>query len=389
MCGQFGTVILKHNSHADDFIRDSFTASMLRGVDSSGIGSIDMKTGQYLVHKLPVMGTFFTGDTLAKSLILDACTANALTMCHVRAATVGRVSISNAHPFEIFKDGRTIIGTHNGTLTNWTSKKDAKNYSVDSEWALNHIFDEAFDAFEDFTGAFSFVWWDSDKPEELRMARNKERPMSVAFLEDGGMAYASEPGMLFWLLERNSMKIDGRILHLDADKLYKFKLDNVKDFQTSNLPKPATTSYGTSSNAGRGSYSYNHTYTFTTISKVEDLIKTAGETLESQPITSILPDKEPVVYSIEAQRARDYGWLDHEVEFTPFNFDDDGNVSGLCEASGSSFEALVRGDHIASIPWDHTWCCKVLGVQDDDKELLLVLSRPYKTIAPIPDDVDA
>ena len=371
MCGQFGIVTgSKRDNHGDDFIRDSFTASMLRGEDSSGLASIDLKLAQYVVHKLPIAGNFFAEDTLAKTMILDACSSDTLTMGHVRAATVGKISVSNAHPFEIYRDGRALIGTHNGTLTGWQSKKDARSFTVDSEWALNLIFEDGLDAFEQFSGAYSFVWWDTDDHDVINMARNKERPMCIAFLENGGMAYASEPGMLYWILERRGMKIDGKILILDEDKLYKFNRKALKEFKTYTLPKFKYQSVSYTN-------TYNNTtrnYSLTTVEKVEALIK------KTTAVVSMIPNG-PVVSEQEVRTARDYGWLDMDCEFTPIT-DNGREVRGIAECASAELDAIIRGN-CSELSMDDTWKCRVIGVLDNDKDVELILSTPYKTTAPV------
>ena len=368
MCGQFGIVTSsKRNNKADEFIKDSFTTSMLRGEDSSGLASIEMSSGQYVVHKLPIAGNFFAEDTLAKTMILDACSADVLTMCHVRAATVGKISVSNAHPFEIFKQGRALIGTHNGTLNGWTSKKDARSFTVDSEWALHRIFEDGLDAFEQFSGAFSFIWWDTDEPDVISMARNKERPMCIAFLENGGMAYASEPGMLYWILERRGMKIDGRILVLDEDKLYKFNRKSLKEFKTYTLP-----TYRYSNTTYQSTYNNtNRNYALNTMQKIEALINKAKP---------MIPDR-PAVTEQEVKTARDYGWLDMECEFTPIT-DNGSVVRGIAECASTELDAEIRGN-CTDLSLDDTWMCRVIGVVDNDYQVELILSKPYKTIAPV------
>lgn len=379
MCGQFGIMQPKRNGYADDFIKDAFTASMLRGVDSSGIASIDMRHSTSIIHKLPVMGAFFAEDSFARSLIADAGVPDGLTMCHVRAATVGRVSLSNAHPFEIYRDGKTVIGTHNGTLTNWAGKKGARPFNVDSEWAMSHIHAEGYDAFTDFSGAYSFVWWDSDHPKVLNMARNTQRPMAVCFMKDGGLAYASEPGMLYWLLERNHMKPEaGSIIELEAGKWYKFEVDNPKDFTTVDLPATAVSN---TMMFGNNRYSTNTstTYATTTVDKVNALLAKVGQ--------NTAPASQPSVYESEARMARDYGWLEQDVEFSPIEYrQEDNSVRGLVDVMGATFEGIVRGD-VSTFPSTHTWHCKVLGVQDDSQELVMVVSKPYKTTQAVPMDM--
>lgn len=364
MCGIFGTLTTSRQIYADDFLADAFVASMLRGVDSSGIASINLSDNSYYLHKLPVNGLFFKDDRVAKRYMGYATTQDTLTMCHVRAATVGSISMSNAHPFEIERtNGDVLLGTHNGTLQNWKHLKSAKGYDVDSEWAMAHIANEGMKAFEDFTGAYAFVWWDGGDAKVLHMARNNERPINIAFLKDGGMVYASEPGMLFWLAERNNLKLDGPILSLDVDQHYMFPTDNPKQFTKEPIPKKVYTYSST--------YGTNTTSTYkTTVDNVKEIIAAAGQQL---PATESATAK-------EAQLAKDYGWYGERAIFTPV-FVDAGVTEGAAEACRTEFDAKIKGDMFTKgFDPNHDWLCTVIGVEETDKDIILILSQPYRTM---------
>lgn len=361
MCGIFGVVNTSRQIYADDFISDAFVASMLRGVDSSGIASIDIPSGEYFLHKLPMAGMYFKDDKVVKRYVSYANNKETFTMCHVRAATVGSVTTSNAHPFEIEREDNTVlIGTHNGTLTGWKHERSAKGFDVDSEWALTQIAELGIKAFEDFTGAYAFVWWDGGDSSVIHMARNEQRPISVAFLQDGGMAYASEAGMLFWLLERNNIKLDGPIIHLEQGQHYMFPVSNPKEFTKELLPKKSynyTSTYGTN---------YTSTYK-SNVENVKALIdgsKPAGTT----------------VSKAEADLARDYGWYGVRAVFTPIMYDDT-TTEGIAEAHGHEFDAIILADCVSKgHNYNHDWLCTVIGVREKGDEIILVLSEPYKTI---------
>lgn len=246
MCGIFGIMTgNKRYTKADDYISDSFVGSSLRGMDSCGVVNIEMKRDLYSLHKLPVNGSYFITDRGARSVIKDANTANSLTLAHTRAATQGGVNINNAHPF--VAEGKTdngwreLVGVHNGSLTGWATSPGGKDYDVDSEWALNKIFEKGMKAFDDFYGAYCFVWWDSEDSENLHIALNDQRPMHICFLKDGGMAFASEAGMLAWMLERNKIERDGNILELSSNFHYTFNVDNPKEFKKEEIKKAVTT----------------------------------------------------------------------------------------------------------------------------------------------------
>lgn len=122
---------------------------------------------------------------------------------HNRYATVGAVNRANAHPF----DFPTVVGVHNGTLTNKYDMPNSHMFDVDSEALYNAIDTLGIDAaIGKARGAWSLVWWDKvDKT--LNFLRNKERPMCYCFSEDNKTLYfASEGNMLQWILLRNGIK---------------------------------------------------------------------------------------------------------------------------------------------------------------------------------------
>lgn len=370
MCGIFGFLTNKRENYADDFLSDAFVTSMLRGTDSSGIASISLSDATYFLHKLPVNGLHFKGDKVAKRYMGYGTTAETLSMCHVRAATVGDVSISNSHPFIAEHEGSTLIGTHNGTLTSWKHLASAKGYEVDSDWALNEIKRKGIDAFKDISGAYAFVWWDGADDQVLHMARNKERPLFIAFLESGGMAYASEAGMLYWLLERNAIKMVGSILSLDVDKHYKFPVDDVQNFTTEALPVKEYNYTG----ANYGRYGTNTTTTYqTTVDKVKGVISRAAGVTKLE-VTSL------AAHPAEVKLAQDYGWYGERAVFTQLEVDSVGDTVGIAETSSTEFDAVIRGDMTAKFDPEQEWLCTVVGVKEDGQDMTLILSEPYRTL---------
>ena len=376
MCGHFGLVNVSSKSRGySSFIRDAFTTSMLRGTDSSGIAIVDTAYASTEVHKLPVPGCYYVGDRVASRLIREADTVSTVVMCHVRHATVGSVNLDNAHPFEITTQDSTLVGAHNGTLTSWQSRKTAKDFNSDSKWALSRIAEEGADAFEEITGAFTFVWWDSKEPDVLNMARNDERPMWIALLQDGGMAYASEAGMLYWLLERNNIKVE-KMFELEVDKLYKFNVDRPHEYTSSHLPKYIPTY---TANTGTYSYNRNTNYALTHVEKVQRLIDTVIDEAKKEE-TKKPSQSQPSVTEAEVKEAADIGWLNQEVEFLPLEVLEDGSVSGEVDFLGALVAGVVRNPD-DELEWNHVWHCKILGINDDGTSMTYVLSQPCKTTA--------
>lgn len=376
MCGHHGLINVNNKSRGyASFIRDAFTGSMLRGTDSSGIAVIDTVHASAEVHKLPVPGMYYVDDKVAASLIREADKAGTVIMCHVRHATVGKVNYDNAHPFEINTDTSTLVGAHNGTLQSWINRPSAKDFVSDSKWALSRIATEGTDAFEEITGAYTFVWWDSKDEGVLNMARNSERPMWIALLQDGGMAYASEAGMLYWLLERNNIKVE-RMFELEEDKLYQFNVDAPHEYTSTHLPKyvPTYTSYS----AGTYSRNTNTNYALTHVEKVQRLLDAVVDEVteeEKKPLP-----KQPQVTEAEVKEANEIGWLNQEVEFLPLEVLEDGSVSGEVDFLGALTQGVIRNVD-DEIDWNSVWHCKILGINDDGTAMIYVLSQPYKTTA--------
>lgn len=264
MCGIHGVLSTSTTARSSlgKFVENAFIANAVRGMDSSGMFQIDRK-GYPWVHKLALPGPFFIDNKLTKAFLADVGSSVA-TVCHVRAATQGKVNIDNAHPFVAAReDGNRVIGVHNGTLTAWQSRKHANLFNVDSEWAINRIAQEGADAFEEFTGSYAFVWWCEANPSVVYMARNKDRPLHFMLTPDQeNLLFASEPGMLSWLAEKNFIKArDEAILVLEEGKLYTFDLSQKTiSWSKSNLPEGkypvSSTSSSTSGTGYSGSYPY-------------------------------------------------------------------------------------------------------------------------------------
>lgn len=222
MCG-IHAVINKANfarTSYEGFMKDGFVAGSLRGMDSSGIMQID-KTGKPFMYKEAVMGPRFIDGKNAIPFLRDAANCP-LTIGHVRAATAGKVTHDNAHPFCVNRaDGTRLLGVHNGTLSNWSYKAGASKFDVDSEWALNAIATEGADAFEKFLGAWAFIWWDERHKDKVFVARNDQRTLHFLRTKDKqSMLIASEAGMLAWLAERNRIETEDTVYAFDPGKLY-------------------------------------------------------------------------------------------------------------------------------------------------------------------------
>lgn len=366
----------------DNFVIDGFTAGSLRGTDAAGIASIEYLKKKVYYTKLPISGPMFVTDKYAHQLAYRADVANMMTIAHTRAASSGTAGgVSEAHPFHVeSEDGsRQIIGVHNGTLTGWSHKPGAKQHTVDSEWALYHIFNKGLEAFKDFNGAYCFNWWDSADNKVMNFALNNERHMYVAFTESGGMAYASELGMLWWLMERRGIKIKGKARKLMPHFWYKFDVSKLESY----------TKVGIS----RGFVSSTTTTYSTNMSSVTALLEKISNTDDSLAIMTVpmLPaTPAPVASSValvtngEVKLAQETQLYHVRGEFYPKEYNvgtralsgkwvtmaHDGKIS-------QEYPAIIR--NAALFNWNSTtskWACTCLGVSDDNEAGIVVLSHP-------------
>ena len=377
MCGLHGFIAKERHTTADDFIKDCFVAGQLRGGDASGIASIHPKEGAMALQKLPVPGTFFITDKYAMQLVRAANIPGTISMCHTRAATTGGQGHSEAHPFHVVEGERELVGTHNGTLSDWRGKPLASKYAVDSEWALNHIFLHGAEGFKDINGAFTFVWWDSDSSETLNIALNDQRPLHVAFLKKGGMAYASEPGMLHWLLERNRVEVVGPIVALAAHYWYKFDINNPKEFTKEKLLRQpaAPVNYGTSYSHGS---SHRRSSSTDIISKVDALLLKIGGARPA--LTATVGTKSGLTVKLsEISRARQMSLYKEEGKFVPYWYDESTNeMYGMFDmGNGMDFNAIIRNSGDIEFKMDAEWDVACIGIDDDGKTINAICTKPF------------
>lgn len=255
MCGLHGILhVGTARSSNTAFISDAFVANSLRGTDSSGILQVD-KNGKPYLHKEAIPGATFVNNATTRTFLRDAADSP-ITICHVRAKTMGAVNKRNAHPFVAVKeDGKRIIGVHNGTLHNWSTREGGKDYDVDSEWLFNRLATKGVEAFKEFTGAFALMWWDEEHKDKVFVARNSQRPLHMLMSRDKRTCmFGSEAGMLKWLAERNKIDTDSTMYELPQGDLVTFDLSKQTEitYTKERFPLPVyTTVYS-------GPVNYNH-----------------------------------------------------------------------------------------------------------------------------------
>ena len=224
MCGISGMFVFKKpdfqfRKNLRGFIDNAMYVGSLRGRDSTGIMAVNRDSHEVCTIKQAVDGAVFMDKYNVGKLLLDIEDYSSVVV-HNRKATMGSISDASAHPFTV----GDITLVHNGTLYQHKTLGGGNNLKVDSEaiaYALNKH--HAPDVLEDIDGAFTLVWHDS-RNNTLSIARNKERPLSVAFVEgQNTMLFCSEALMLEWLAARNGLKI-GKLFSPAVDTIYTWDL---------------------------------------------------------------------------------------------------------------------------------------------------------------------
>lgn len=331
LCAINGTRFSKDST---DFITDGILTGAVRGRDSTGIVQVDVHGGIY-IHKQAVSGSEFLDDKTTKAFIKDV-EKSRVTIVHHRAATVGNITDKNAHPFICDMDGinpktkknHLLVGVHNGSLTNWRTKPNAKDYVVDSEWALNRIATIGNEAFKEIEGPYCFMWVTTKEPNKLYVTRNTGRPMHAIMSKDGTeMYFASETGMLAWLVERNKISVEDNILVLGDNHIYEFDMSDRK-IKVTAVPRPApvviagngaVSMYGYTRRSANthGNNTLNHAgYVF--IEGVKDALKAKAPVVTSPAVSVPAVAKEP-----SAEVAQMMEDIKNAGEDVPWSTDDD------------------------------------------------------------------
>jgi predicted glutamine amidotransferase len=179
------------SSKLENVINQMIYLDTLRGTDGTGIAILG-KDPKVLpnVYKKAIPGFDFVDTTLYDKVTKNFGEIRGI-LAHNRAATKGSINNASTHPFQ----HGDITLAHNGTLF-FHAMLDGKS-TVDSERiAETFAVKDIKETLEKLDGAYALVWH-SAVDGTINFARNKERPLYLAFTKDKDvLMWASEAWMI-------------------------------------------------------------------------------------------------------------------------------------------------------------------------------------------------
>lgn len=211
MCGIVAVLTFdtKNSKDKKEFFEQAMVVGTLRGPHSTGVFMVPFgkakTTDDIFVYKKAVMGTDYIHLPRFR-YAMDHTHQYKFLIGHHRYTTVGTICDENAHPFQ--HDHITLV--HNGHLATRYNLDVPNQYQidVDSDVLTRSIALHGYHkSIPNIDGAAALVWYDSNE-DTIRLYRNKERPLSFAFVKDKEMVLvASEFKMLDWLAWRNGLEL--------------------------------------------------------------------------------------------------------------------------------------------------------------------------------------
>lgn len=262
MCGIVGFITDEKSSGAYErkkFFINALLAGVVRGDDGTGAFFVPHDhegSADWCKQGAPASDFLAAEKTLERVGYGKSFDKYRAVIGHNRSATVGKVSTSNAHPFQ---EGPITL-VHNGTLhTTWElpkGKTDLKGVDVDSHVITHNLAThDAEEVIAKLDGAFTLIWHDA-RDQSVNIIRNDKRPLHIMPVTcEKTLLIASEAEMLAWLVARSGFKA-GPIYYPDPGLFMKFtKEHGIKPVvKKVSLYEPR---YGRGGYYGRGGANYS------------------------------------------------------------------------------------------------------------------------------------
>lgn len=213
MCGIAGY----HNVPQD--ARQWLVAGLGLGIDSRGghaAGYVSIGQATRVAHKLGEWGQS------SRKFIRRAASGH-VCMMHARYTTHGHKGITNAHPFTIQREGKTVLhGCHNGMLygTEETAKRFGRKWSVDSREVFELLADGELSEIQSLTG-YGVITWNPHGTDHIKVAKlTQSADFTCAQLKEGGLVWASTDKILDGAVKAARLEVDYKYKELEAGKVY-------------------------------------------------------------------------------------------------------------------------------------------------------------------------
>jgi predicted glutamine amidotransferase len=199
-------------------------ADQLRGADGTGI--IYNKNKEIKTLKSVMASGEFISTKEYDAATRDCVLSGNFVVGHNRAATKGKLTHENTHPFR----EKHITLVHNGTLP---YHKNLADVEVDSQAICVSMAEIGYKkTIEKINGAFALIWVDN-KQKTLNFVRNNQRPL-WHIETDWLHIFVSEPKLALWICDRNNITVSS-YKQLPVNVLHQFNLGEWKTFHTEDV----------------------------------------------------------------------------------------------------------------------------------------------------------
>lgn len=184
MCGLFGWQLSPEAMK----IGDVHTLAAILALHSEKRGDDSWGVAMRNHAQVPAISLLKNVGSIKKTCRIPQIVASQV-LGHTRKATVGAVSLRNAHPFTYGK----IVGAHNGWLYQHQelNKKYQRECQVDSEHVIAHIAEGR--EVSELDGIGTVTWIDMDNPDSILIGRSRQSDLCIM-----GIGPRSKPIGIAW-----------------------------------------------------------------------------------------------------------------------------------------------------------------------------------------------